>query len=130
MQPPASLQLALTTEPSICIDIKKKKEHESSVLETWNCLFCFQHCLARIANVEYQGQTRYTGILEHKPLICTMCTSFAFDIDWIHVYEEHSEIIPEMMFNKVPDEHLKKDNMETLESNLFPKQNTCLCWNQ
>ena len=39
MQPPASLQLALTTEPSICIDIKKKKEHESSVLKTWNCFF-------------------------------------------------------------------------------------------
>ena len=30
-----------------------------------------QDCRSRIAQVEYQGQTRYTRILERKPLIDT-----------------------------------------------------------
>ena len=34
-------------------------------------LFCLQDCYSRIAQVEYQGQTQNTRILECKPLIYT-----------------------------------------------------------
>ena len=30
--------------------------------------FCVQECCSRIVQIEYQGQTQYTRILEHKPL--------------------------------------------------------------
>ena len=33
--------------------------------------FCIQDCCTRIIQVEYQGQTRNTRILERKPLIDT-----------------------------------------------------------
>ena len=30
-----------------------------------------QDCRSQIAQIEYQGQTQYTGILDHKPFIDT-----------------------------------------------------------
>ena len=78
----AASRLTATRLNHWAIDLYRYQEKKGTwIISSQNLelLFCFQHCLARIANVEYQGQTRYTGILEHKPLICTMCTSFAFD---------------------------------------------------
>ena len=42
-------------------------------LATWKLepLVCMQDCRSQIAQVDYQGQTRYTRILVRKPLIDT-----------------------------------------------------------
>ena len=43
----------------------------SRYFATCNQFFCVQDCHSRIVQVEYQGQTRSTRILERKPLINT-----------------------------------------------------------
>ena len=73
---PDYLRLALTTKPWFHIELMKKTvyESESSFLATWNCFFAHrnrQDYRSRNAQVEYQGQARYTRILECKPLINT-----------------------------------------------------------
>ena len=69
---PDSLEIALTTEPWVHIDLLWKKVHDSRYLATWNQpLLCMQDCCSRIALVEYQGQTWYSSILQCKPLIDT-----------------------------------------------------------
>ena len=68
---PDSLRHALTTKPLNRIDGSKKKVYDSSYFATCNQFFCVQDCCTWICQVEYQGQTRYTRILERKPLINT-----------------------------------------------------------
>ena len=66
---PDFLQLVLTTKPLVRINSLKKTVYESLYFATCNCFFCAQDCSTRIVQVEYQGQTRNTKVLERKPLI-------------------------------------------------------------
>ena len=49
----------------------KKTVYDSSYFATCNWFFGVQDCRTRIFQLEYQGQTRNTRILERKPLIDT-----------------------------------------------------------
>ena len=66
---PDSLQHTLTTKPLVCINCLKKRVYKFWYFATCNQLFCIQDCNTRIFQVEYQGQTRKTRILEHTPFI-------------------------------------------------------------
>ena len=68
---PDSLRHAITTKPLVRIDCSKKTVYDSSYFATCNRFFCVQDCHTWIFQVEYQGQTRNTRILERKPLIDT-----------------------------------------------------------
>ena len=68
---PDSLLLALTTNPLVRFDCWKKTVHDSSYFATRNWFFCVQDCRTWIFQVEFQGQTRNTRILERKPSINT-----------------------------------------------------------
>ena len=46
-------------------------------------LICVQDCLSQIAQIEYQGQTQYTRILERKPLIHTSyCIQYRLELKY------------------------------------------------
>ena len=47
--------------------------------------FCVQYCCSRIDQIEYQGQTRNTRILESKPLIDTYyCIRHRLELKYFH----------------------------------------------
>ena len=58
---PDSLEITLTTEPWVCINLLKKNR-------IWLVIFWVMDCCSWIAKVEYQGHTLYT---RSKPLIST-----------------------------------------------------------
>ena len=60
-----------TTKPLIRINCWKKPVYDSSYFATCNRFFCLQDCRTRPFQVEYQGRTPNTRILERKPLIIT-----------------------------------------------------------
>ena len=66
---PDSLKLTLINKSFV--SIARKKRYDSSFFATCNQFFCVQDCPSRIVQVECQGQTRNTRILERKPLINT-----------------------------------------------------------
>ena len=66
-----SLRLTLTTKALVRIIYSKNSVYDSSYFATFNRFFCVQDCRSRIVQVEYQGQTRNTRILERKPWIDT-----------------------------------------------------------
>ena len=66
-----SMLLALTTKPLVRINCSKKMVYDSSYFATCNRFFLRTGCRAWIFQIEYQGQTRNTIILERKPLIDT-----------------------------------------------------------
>ena len=79
---PDAVLLTLTTKPLVRINYSKKTIYELWVELsnfTMSCrisppatyFFCIQDCSSQIVQVEYQGQTRNTRILERKPLIDT-----------------------------------------------------------
>ena len=68
---PDSLRPVLTTEPLVRINSSKKTVYDSWYIATCNRFSCVQDCRTRIFQVEYQGQTRNTRILEPKHLIDT-----------------------------------------------------------
>ena len=79
---PDAVLLTLTTKPLVRINYSKKTIYELWVELsnfTMSCrisppatyFFCIQDCSSQIVQVEYQGQTRNTRILERKPLINT-----------------------------------------------------------
>ena len=56
-----SLQLALTTKPSVKINIHQILE-SFFIFSNLKSIFCMQECHSRMAQVEYQGKTRYTKV--------------------------------------------------------------------
>ena len=69
-----SLLLTSTTKPWVHINLLRRTEYDESYLATLNCFFACriqQDCHPRIAQVEYQGRTRYTRILDLKPFVDT-----------------------------------------------------------
>ena len=68
---PDSLQLALRTQPLVRVSLLKKMVYNLPYY--LKSAFCIKDCQSRIAQVEYQGQTCNTKILERKPLIDTSC---------------------------------------------------------
>ena len=68
---PNSLQLTLTTKPLVCIKCPKETVYDSLYFVTCNRFVWVQDWHTLISQVEYQGQTRNTRILECKPLIDT-----------------------------------------------------------
>ena len=49
-------------------------------------LLCLQNCYSRIVQVEYQGQTQNTRILECKPLIYTSyCIQLRLELKYFHL---------------------------------------------
>ena len=67
-----SLLLTSTTKPWVHINLLRRTEYDESYLATLNCFFACriqQDCHPRIAQVEYQGQARYTRVLDIKSLI-------------------------------------------------------------
>ena len=104
---PDSLEIALTTEPWVHIDLLWKKVHDSRYLATWNQpLLCMQDCCSRISLVEYQGQTSYIRILQCKPLIDTSFGSTLIGILPLHRF---CSMLIEQLINlkKVRSENLK-----------------------
>ena len=63
---PDSLRPVLTTKPLVRINCSKKTVYDSSYFATCNWFFGVQDCPTWIFQVEYQGQTRNTRILERK----------------------------------------------------------------
>ena len=48
-------------------------------------IFCMQYCHSWIAQVEYQGQTQYTRILDSKPFIDTCChIGYRLELKYLH----------------------------------------------
>ena len=72
---PDSLWLALTTdrEPWVRSDPLKKMSIWLVIFCNLELIFCMQYCHSWIAQVEYQGQTQYTRILDSKPFTDTCC---------------------------------------------------------
>ena len=55
------------------------------VLHNLQPLFCMQDCCSQIAQIEYQGQTLETRLLEHKPLINTSyCIRHRLELKYFH----------------------------------------------
>ena len=69
---PDSLEITLTTEPWVCINLLKKNR-------IWLVIFWVMDCCSWIAQVEYQGHTLYTRILEANLWSVHLIT---FNIDW------------------------------------------------
>ena len=75
----------LTTQPLVRINCMKKTVYDSSYFATCNWFFGVQDCRTRIFQVEYQGQTRNTRILERKPLINTSyCIRHRLELKYFH----------------------------------------------
>ena len=68
---PDTLQPVLTTKSLIRFNLQGKTAYDSSYFATCNWFFGIQDCRTQIFQLEYQGQTRNTRILERKPLIDT-----------------------------------------------------------
>ena len=66
--PPNSMLLTLTTKPKVSIKWPGKTVDHSLNFTTRNCVLNWR---SLIVQIEYQGQTRNTRILERKPLIDT-----------------------------------------------------------
>ena len=82
---PDSLQLTLTTKSLVHIKYLKTTIYESSYFATCNWFFCIQDCCSGIVQVEYQGRTRNTRILERKPLINTSyCILHRLGLKYFH----------------------------------------------
>ena len=61
----------LTTKPLVCIKILKTLYVYLRISQPATYFFGIQDCCTWIFHVESQGQTLYTRILEHKPLVNT-----------------------------------------------------------
>ena len=57
-----------SSDPQAVTSISKKKQYMTRCISpSATNFFCIQDCPSRIVQVEYQGQTRNSRILEHKP---------------------------------------------------------------
>ena len=82
---PDPLQPVLITMPLIRIIWLKKMVYDSSYFATCNWIFCVKDCRPRIFQLEYQGQTQNTRILERKPLIDTSyCIRHRLELKYFH----------------------------------------------
>ena len=107
-----SLRLTLTTKALVRIIYSKNSVYDSSYFATFNRFFCVQDCRSRIVQVEYQGQTRNSRILERKPLINASLHLIAFNIDWSwNIFFSHN--FCSMLIEQLIDlERLKSDNLK------------------
>ena len=75
------------------------------------CNSCIQHYRSQIVQVEYQGQTRNTRILEHKPWIDLI----AFGTDWtligVEIFSTQCSSSNSLTFEKVITENLNLEKI-------------------